>query len=642
MDSTNRRISVGHTYWIWYPGDFELYHAMKQNFSRRERNISWPAFWKSESFRNRVTFRRTYFLTSCTSFIPLAAKGTDGFVQVNGVKYPFGSTIRCSEGKTEISVHAASISSLPSVYLEGDTVFSGFGWTAEDYGSDAVPVSYSKAFMDPAWDPSEWKYAEKTYVPVSEDYVSGGLLFGFETELTAILEIRNYGGADPAPVVYFGETREEALDTERCYHFCRPDKNGKCERTAFSYAFIPCDNPLSYSVRAIHRYVDIPINAEFRSDDEELNRIFDVSARTLSVCSDVFFLDGAKRDRWIWGGDAYICQHVNRYLTADREIEKRTILALRGNVPVTTHINTILDYSLIWILSVKTYYESYGDSLFIKEIYPKIRETMDFLLSMTDNNGFITGRDNDWIFIDWAEIDRKKPVAAEQMLLYACLDFMSSIPGIIGVSDPGKSCYPEIRDRLKNNIDIFFWDSGKNAYIDSFASGKRNVTRHANIFAVVFDVASAERKKTIADHVLLNPDIPAITTPYFRFFELEAFCRLGYYKHVLNEIKSYWGGMLKMGAVTFWEEYDPDKPICEQYEMYGDPYGKSMCHAWSSSPVYFLARYFAGLKSLTPGGSEYEVTPLCEFFGSLDCTFPIGGRNVHIIIKNGKTSVEEL
>lgn len=26
-------------YWIWYPGDFELYHAMKQNFSRVERGM---------------------------------------------------------------------------------------------------------------------------------------------------------------------------------------------------------------------------------------------------------------------------------------------------------------------------------------------------------------------------------------------------------------------------------------------------------------------------------------------------------------------------------------------------------------------------------------------------------------------------
>ena len=30
------------SYWIWYPGDFELYHGMKQNFSRVERGFGWP------------------------------------------------------------------------------------------------------------------------------------------------------------------------------------------------------------------------------------------------------------------------------------------------------------------------------------------------------------------------------------------------------------------------------------------------------------------------------------------------------------------------------------------------------------------------------------------------------------------------
>jgi len=53
---------MGRSYWIWYPGDFELYHGMKQNFSRVERGFGWPAFWKSEGFRNRVAFRRTYQL----------------------------------------------------------------------------------------------------------------------------------------------------------------------------------------------------------------------------------------------------------------------------------------------------------------------------------------------------------------------------------------------------------------------------------------------------------------------------------------------------------------------------------------------------------------------------------------------------
>ena len=32
------------TFWIWYPGDFELYHAMKQNFSRVERGLDGRHF----------------------------------------------------------------------------------------------------------------------------------------------------------------------------------------------------------------------------------------------------------------------------------------------------------------------------------------------------------------------------------------------------------------------------------------------------------------------------------------------------------------------------------------------------------------------------------------------------------------------
>ena len=56
------------SYWLWYPGDMELYYAMKQNFSRVERGFGWPAFWKSEGFRNRVVFRRTYLLEEETEF----------------------------------------------------------------------------------------------------------------------------------------------------------------------------------------------------------------------------------------------------------------------------------------------------------------------------------------------------------------------------------------------------------------------------------------------------------------------------------------------------------------------------------------------------------------------------------------------
>lgn len=70
------------------------------------------------------------------------------------------------------------------------------------------------------------------------------------------------------------------------------------------------------------------------------------------------------------------------------------------------------------------------------------------------------------------------------------------------------------------------------------------------------------------DSVLLNDNIPAITTPYFKFYELDVLCRMGRYAEVLEQIKAYWGGMLARGTVTFWEEYDPNVPEEEQYNMY--------------------------------------------------------------------------
>ncbi|MBR0162885.1 MAG: alpha-L-rhamnosidase [Oscillospiraceae bacterium] len=628
---------MNNSYWIWYPGDFEHYHAMKQNFSRVERGCPWPAFWKSEGFRNRVAFRREYALKEETRFTVFGVTGSQGYVQVGESKYPFGAEIVCSPGPVRISVHIGCIGCVPSVFVQGDIIRSDDGWLADDYDADPVPAAHSRYFTDPDRDPAEWAYTEKVYEPVSAEQVCGGMLYGFETELTAALELSPLREGLPIPVVYLGESRAEALDTENCYYHCSPDPaDGRCPRQALRFAFLPDCAPGDYAIRAMHQYIDIPVRAEFQSDDEELNRIFAVAAHTFMLCSGAFFLDGIKRDKWIWGGDAYQSLFVNHYLTADREIEKRTLIALRGNDPVTTHVNTILDYSLLWLLSVDSYYESYGDRAFVDFLWPKMESLMELCMGQREEHGFIVGRKRDWVYIDWAEFDRDGPLCAEQMLLCEAYRVMAKFA-------PVEKCglYEAERAALLEQLECCFWDAEKQAYIDSFTSGRRHVTRHASIFAILFDIADEERKKTLARSVLFNDAVPAITTPYFRFYELEVLCRLGFLEEVLREIKRYWGGMLKLGAVTFWEEYDPDKPLEEQYEMYGDPFGKSLCHAWAAGPIYLLARYFVGLKPCSPGGTEYTVSPRTEFFRTLQCRFPMGEKQLRIHLEHGILNVTE-
>ena len=37
-----------------------------------------------------------------------------------------------------------------------------------------------------------------------------------------------------------------------------------------------------------------------------------------------------------------------------------------ARIPIEQHINTILDYSLYWIMSVGDYYDTFGDADFVK------------------------------------------------------------------------------------------------------------------------------------------------------------------------------------------------------------------------------------------------------------------------------------
>ena len=89
--------------WIWYPGDFELYHGMRQNFSRVERGFGWPAFWKSEGFRNRIVFRRAYELPGEACFETYSS--AVGYVLVQEIsqererKFPLGTKVTCGPGQ---------------------------------------------------------------------------------------------------------------------------------------------------------------------------------------------------------------------------------------------------------------------------------------------------------------------------------------------------------------------------------------------------------------------------------------------------------------------------------------------------------------------------------------------------------------
>jgi len=611
--------------WIWYPGDFEIYHHLLLNTRREERDYQWPAFWKLDDCNHNVRFRKQLDCDAA-EVMTVYAQGL-GHVMVDGQKHPFRQPILLASGRHEIVVSIARTDGLPCIYVDGDRSASNSSWEANDFSFDWVPAGCSGLYPNKADDPSIFAFQYRELSPALIEQREDGILYDYGLETFAALSFEH---VQKDIRIFYGESKEEALDTE---HSMLIDTAScgieayRCPPRAFRYVFIQGAEAGQFALTAFYEYLPFQEKGSFACSNERINRIWETAKYTFHLNSREFFLDGIKRDRWVWSGDAYQSYFINNYLFFDADITKRTIIALRGKDPVVSHINTILDYSLYWIMSVRDYYEATKDIDFIAFIYPRMKSMMDYCVSLTDEDGFIRGRQGDWVFIDWAEMDKTGAVCAEQMLLAESLKAAWACGELLGA---GEKSYLNRYEELKQRIPAFFWDEERSAYIDSYESGKRSITRHANIFALLWGYADQEQRNSLIKNVLLNDAVPQISTPYFKFYELEAMCRIGRLEEVADQIQDYWGGMLNLGATTFWEEYNPAVTGLERYGMYGDRYGKSLCHAWGASPIYLLGRYYAGVYPTSAGYETFVVEPQLGGLEWIKGTVPINGGTVSV------------
>lgn len=102
-------------------------------------------------------------------------------------------------------------------------------------------------------------------------------------------------------------------------------------------------------------------------------------------------------------------------------------------------------------------------------------------------------------------MDKEGTLCAEQMLLARSYEAMAAVRRLLGL---GEEEFVRKKELLLSRIRRFFWDEEKGAFIDSYQSGRRKVTRHANIFAIIFGFADSEETGSILENVLLNEEIP--------------------------------------------------------------------------------------------------------------------------------------
>ena len=679
-------------YWIWHPGEYEFMLGLNLHAQRFERGGQQTPIWKMEPMFPDAKFYKKVSVPEKTKFtiyaqgevnVSIRDEHAEPYTTWGSFYQDFRNGVVLEPGEYTLFISVCNPNGLPCIYIDSEYVKTGPDWEVDSTGYPKTSVD-CWLFDSPDNPPSDNFMAEKRMDPVSVERTEYGILYDFGKEMMSRPVMKGIKGntiesgktaakrdalaytpdyqsywskahaGNPGSIrLIYGESKEEALDFTEADIWDFPGIDGDHYEAnsprAFRYIHVIGGDDLDIEeMYAMYVYLPIENKARFHSSEEKLNRIYDVALYTLHLNSREFFLDGIKRDRWVWSGDATQSYLLNYYTFFDNPLCKRTMRMLAGKEPTTSHLNTIIDYTSYWFVSLYDYYLYTGDLDFIRQTYRRATELMAFCEKRRDERGFMISPPDEWVFVDWAPINNSSDVSFIQLLYMRSLEVLAKMADLCGHHDDAKKYqadFEQTRDCFwktfwneEKGCFVHGWDRDKKCYTHYGDDENNIVTRYTNMFSIFFGYLTPEQTESVKK-VLLDPEVLEITTPYMKFYELMALCEIGDFDTVTGYIRSYWGGMLDLGATSIWETYDPSQSGIEHYAMYGRKYGKSLCHAWGAGPTLLFGKYYLGVRPTAPGYAEFDICPERGGIESIDGSVPTPTGNVEVTIDASHVTV---
>lgn len=334
------------------------------------------------------------------------------------------------------------------------------------------------------------------------------------------------------------------------------------------------------------------------SKDELLNRMDRVSIKTLMDCMQKVFEDGVKRDRRLWLGDLRLQARANYQTFQNYDMVKRCLYMFAGMTFDDGRIGAcffhepdmrvddtyLMDYALLFGPTLLDYYEASGDEETLKELYPQAIEQIAICIRDLDENHVVKDKgDEFWCFLDWGE-GLNKQAGAQAVLIYA-IRYAIRLAKVMEDTETITWLEEQMKLLKKAAVDAF-WDEKQEMFV---SGAEKQVSWATQVWMILARVFDQEKSRRLILHTMqVNPRIRMVT-PYMYHHYMDALIRCGEEELALEEMKRYWGEMIRDGADTFWELYNP-------YNKRESPYGSSMvnsyCHAWSCTPTYLLRKFY--------------------------------------------------
>ena len=332
-----------------------------------------------------------------------------------------------------------------------------------------------------------------------------------------------------------------------------------------------------------------------------------VSENTLKDCMQGVFEDGPKRDQRLWMGDLYLEALANTASFKEYNVTKRCLYLLAGlanpengllysnmvEYPKPHAQQTFfVDYALSYILTLNDYLKATGDTETARDLWPVVKNQINTILAnaidknhLYSNTGYqFKGMMVSIVFFDWAPVTLDNHAAIQGLLAHS-IDCAYNIAKVIDKTDDVKA-YPATAKQLRKAGYKTYWDAKKQIVV----SGKeRQESYTATSWAVLGNLIKGNEAQKAIRNVMQSTTAIKPGTPYANHFLVAAMLHCGMNSEAKKYVEDYWGGMVRLGADTFWEYYVPDNHLFSSYNGY--TLLNSYCHAWSCTPIYFIVNY---------------------------------------------------
>jgi hypothetical protein len=375
--------------------------------------------------------------------------------------------------------------------------------------------------------------------------------------------------------------------------------------------------PLEYPVREVGSFV---------SPDTALADIRKTAVSTLKLCMGDHYFDCPWREQSLYAYDSRNQALYGYYAFGEYAFPRQSFrllgwgkredglleLCAPAKVPITIPI-----FSTAWVCELREHWLFSGDSTLFREFRPTIRAILDAFRSRRDKAtglyNLFEGKEY-WTFYEWIDgldsrprdpVTGKSPFRLDlphNLYLLEALEAYGSMLEMNGEAAEAGLWRSEA-GVLRRRLHAAFWDPGQGAYASYRDRRKRwHFAAGVQALALCNGLGSHAVRRSLQGRLFADPSLVHMTLQVLGFgCQAMLGASVANQKVLLDYIRSTFGGMLKQGATSL---YEIDRIYHDDFAI-----AQSLCHAWSSVPIWVQQAYLLGVRPLEPGFKRFIVNP---------------------------------